>query len=150
MAITLNITGTLSLDINNGTNYLLDWEADGTSLFEPGTVSWRREMVTSPYVHGAFEAGAVKDIVQASAVINIFAATQAALQTAETNLINAFSQATYTMTLGVDGTNYAWTCLRADYHVRPDALRTFNDAGRKWSKGTFQFPRQPVATSGPF
>lgn len=150
MAITLAITGTLSLNINDGTNYLVDWDSNGTSLFDPGTVSWRREMVTSPYVHGAFEAGAVKDIVQASVELNIFAATQTALQTAETNLINAFSQSTYTLTLGVDGTNYAWTCLRADYHVRFDALRTFNDSGRKWSRGSFAFPRQPVGTSGPY
>jgi hypothetical protein len=150
MAITLNITGTLSLNINDGTNYLLDWESNGTSLFEPGTVAWRRDMITAPYVHGAFEANAVKDIVQASVELNIFAASQAALKTAVTNLINAFSQSTYTLTLGVDGESYAWTCLRADYHIRPDALRTFDDSARKWMRGTFSFPRQPVAVTGPF
>ena len=150
MAITLAIAGTLSLNINDGVNYFLDWDRDGVALLEPGTVAWRREMVTSPYVHGAYEAGAIKDIVQATAALNIFAATQGALQTAVTNAINAFTQSTYTLTLGVDGTNYAWTCLRADYTIGLTELRTFGDTTRVWCKGVFAFPRQPVPSTGPY
>lgn len=150
MAVTLNITGTLSLNINDGVNYLVDWNSDGTSLIEPGTVAWRREMVTSPYVSGAYEAGAVLDIVQASVTVNIFASSAANLTTAVTNIKNAFVQSTYTLALGLDGQTYSWTCLRADYTIGLTKLRTFNDSTVQWTQGVFAFPRQPVPVAGPY
>lgn len=113
-----------------------------------GLVSWRRKLAESPFVHGAYEVGAVKDLVDGGTLgVDVVATTQAIIQTRVTTLLAAFSQSTYQLHVTLDGVAWAWTCMRADYSVgvASDDIR-FGLA----APVTLRFPRQPVAVSGPY
>lgn len=111
-----------------------------------GVVQWRREVAVSPYVAGETEIGSVKDQVRSALTIRVTAGSHAALQTAVSTLVSAFSQKSYTLTLGFDGVTYAWTCGRADYSIAFDeAMRL-----RSVARCTFVLPRSPVPASGPY
>ncbi len=119
----------------------------GREALEAGMVTWRRQLVTSPFVHGAYEVGAVKDQVQgASLLIRVWGTSQSNLQSRVTTLLAAFTQSTYDITVGLDGTLWTWRCMRADYKIGfPDSVRRQTVA-----PVTLSFPRHPVAVAGPY
>jgi hypothetical protein len=111
-----------------------------------GAVAWRRETVTSPYVHGAFEVGAVKDLTTLGLRVEVRGTSASDLQTKLSTLLAAFTQSTYTFSVTVNGSSYAWTCFRADYGVVFDPGRVLANQAQV----SLQIPRQPVPVTGPY
>lgn len=129
------------------TDYANGYEVVEDSL-NAGQVSWRRSLVRSPFVDGAYETNAVRELVEGGTIaVDVNAANQTTLQSRVTTLINAFSQSTYELHVTLDGIEWAWTCMRADYAVgvASDDIRFGLTA-----PVAFQFPRQPVPVNGPY
>lgn len=140
MAVTGSITSTPNITLVGGSTY--DIIQDSLVV---GQMTWRREVATSPYVHGEVEVGAVRAAGQVAMTVRVSAADQSALQTAIDNLIDAVSVQSYTLSISLDGTAYTWTCGRASYSV------TF-DVGMyrgKRARVALVVPRHPVPVAGP-
>lgn len=111
-----------------------------------GLVRRRREEVESPYVPGATEVGSVKGAVEGTMVVRVKGTAADNLQSNVDGLLDAFSQSTYTLTVGLDGTQWGWTCRAADYRTDFDVpMRRVHLA-----KVTLAFPRSPVPYFGPY
>ena len=115
--------------------------------FDRGRVRRRAQWARSPYVEGATQVGQVRDLVEMDLAMDVEATTQATLQTRLDTLYDAFSQSTYTLTYGLDGTTYAWTCFPAEYDAALAATLTV--FGMVLPVGLI-IPSQPVATAGPY
>lgn len=113
-----------------------------------GQHNWRRQFVRSPYVEGATEVGRARDITYGEMVVDVQGASQAALKTGLTALLAAFHQSSYTLTVTVDGEAYAWSCLAAD--VDSVGIASDDAVFGLTQPVALRFPRQPVATTGPF
>jgi hypothetical protein len=113
-----------------------------------GQHQWRRQFVRSPYVEGATEVGRARDITYGDLVIDVQGASQAAIKTGLTALLAAFHQSSYTLTVTVDGEAYAWSCLAAD--VESVGIVSDDSVFGLILPVALRFPRQPVATTGPF
>lgn len=111
-----------------------------------GVVDWRRQLAVSPFVRGAIEVAAIEDQVGASMVVDVTATAQSTLQTRVTTLLAAFKQSTYELHISMDGTDWAWKCMRASYSVAFSQHLPYN----KFAAVTLQFPRSPVPVAGPF
>lgn len=143
-AVTLTITRTelalATLNLNDPGIYAI-------RSFNRGRVRRRYNWAKSPYVEGATLVGAPRELVEMDLAMDVEASTQADLQTRTATLFTAFSQTSYTLTYGLDGTTWAWTCGPAEY-----------DAGLASNDAVFSFvlpvgliiPAQPVATAGPY
>lgn len=114
--------------------------------FDPGAVAWRRQWATSPFVHGSIEVNATKDITHGAMTVLVRGASASAIQTSVTTLITAMSQSTFALHVTLDGTDWAWTCYRADYSVR------FNYQLVKavMAECHFEMFRKPIPAAGPF
>lgn len=128
-----------ALDIDDGTNFIL-----GKGL-DAGTVSWRKEVVTSPFYAGRVPVHEVKDSVEMTLVVYILGATHATLMTNLQTLLNAFTeQSTYEVQLTIEGQSYHWTCERADYQVG-FATETLN---ARYIPVSLSFHRHPEPAAG--
>lgn len=129
------------LDLNDETNYIL-----GKNL-RVGSVTWRKESATSPFVHGRVPIYEVKDAAESSIVVYVLGSTHAALTTNVATLLEAFTeQYSYELRLQVEGQDYHWRCERADYEVG-FATETLN---ARFVPVTLSFFRHPVAVQGAF
>lgn len=106
---------------------------------------WRREVAASRYVHGTIEVGATYDQCVTVPTVKVTAASASALQTAVAALIAAFEQRTFTMTISVDGTDWAWTCQRHAAGMAFDVPMRHRHVARVRLAGT----RNPIPVSGP-
>lgn len=115
----------------------------------PGSFSWRKQTVESPYVHGRTVVNAVKDVQIAPLGVLVYGSTQALLHTRMGALARAFEQWDYTMTVTIDGTVVGqWTCEAADYAVGGDGAFAGKSMLSKVQPMTFQIPRHPVPLQG--
>lgn len=114
----------------------------------PGPLSWRRERITSPYIHGESLVGAVKETAAMSLSIRVLGTSAASLNTRTATLLRAFEQFNYQLTLVLDGVIWTWDCQPADYaggdggEFEPNLLRAFQQVYR------FSIPRDPVPIAG--
>lgn len=107
--------GLADLDLNDHVAYI----TSGSSVFS-GTVSWRRNTVSSPYVDSQVLVGAVKDLVQdefSVEVLNGPGGTHLDLQNNLKTLITAFSQWNFNITFQWDTAVYTYSCMPSDYSV---------------------------------
>lgn len=101
-----------NLQINDGTVYTL---ARGLN---PGTVSWRKQTVESPFYEGRYVVHEVKDAVEVKIPIYVHGTTHTNLDLNINALIEAFAhQSSFDLHVEVENRPYAWTCERADYEV---------------------------------
>lgn len=129
------------LNLNDDVNYQL------SSQVEMGAVAWRKETVTSPFVHGRVVVGAVKDAAEGSVTVYVKGNNHATLNTNLDTVITAFTeQDEYTLKLMVEGQYYYWQCERADYEV---AFTTPTLKARLLPV-RFSFFRHPTPVQGPF
>lgn len=100
----------------------LDLEAAPYALergaFEEAQVSWRKQEATSPWVEGTFITHAVRENITRPLNVWVSAATDAALETAISELTDALEQLSFTITFGVTGSTTTWRCQMADYSIR--------------------------------
>ena len=117
MATELAVTATVttssgSLDLDDGVSYRLGRQV------EVGSVTWRKEVVTSPFVAGRTPVHEVKDAAEASITIHVLGSNHAELRSNLSSLLDAFTnQYSYELTITVEGETRTWTCERADYEV---------------------------------
>lgn len=110
-----------------------------------GMLSWRKDAVTSPYVHGRFVVREVKDAVESKIMVYAIAPTHAILSENVGVVIAAFTeQYEYELRIKVENQSYHWRCERADYEVA-FATETFNALILPVQ---FSFFRSPIPTAG--
>lgn len=114
----------------------------------PGALGWRREVATSPYVHGETLVSAVKDVGRAPLVVRALGTSASQLDTRIAALVRAFEQFSYSITLTIDGVVKTWTCEPADY--APGDSGTLDKFGlmAKMQEIHFDIPRHPVPVAG--
>ena len=132
--------GPTDLDINDGTTYLL-----GTRIMD-GQVTWERTQVKGPWTDGDFTVNRRRGNVIDTVTVWVNGQSQAALSGNISQLITAFSQDTFTLSIAMGGAQYAWTCEAADYSVAMEHANVIN----KKVLVTFSVPRYPVPIVGAF
>lgn len=137
-----NLTSPLAdLSLNDDINYTF-----GKQL-NVGRVAWRKETVTSPFIHGRVVVGEVMDAAEGSCVVYVHGGTHSALKTNLDTLLNAFTeQYEYVLKLMVEGQYYYWRCERADYEVgfMTETLKA------RHVPVMLSFFRRPIPDQGPF
>jgi len=129
------------LDLNDEINYTLGRQLD------VGSVSWRREVVTSPFVHGRFPIHEVKDAAESRLMVYTQGADHAGLKANIEQLLQAFTeQYDYELRIQVEGQDYHWRCERADYQV---GFVTEMLAAR-FVPVVLSFHRHPIQAAGAF
>lgn len=126
------------LNLNDHVNYYV-----APGIFG-GTVSWRRQTVQSPWIEGTFTVGAVRDQVEDKFTVEVKGADQAGLQTNLQNLINAFSQSSFNVTVQLDTAYYTYACEASDYTIDWTNTRFM----AKQVQVTFNLRRSPVPVNG--
>lgn len=99
------------LHLNDHVNYILDDEILG------GSTSWQRQTTKSPYVDGEFTVNRVLGDVEERISLDVLSDNHIGLQANIVQLVKAFSQARYTLTMYVDDSVWAYDCEAADYTV---------------------------------
>ncbi len=129
------------LNINDGVKYRL-----GKGL-QVGSVSWRREVATSPFVYGRVAVHEVMDSAESAVEVHVLGASHAEVRSNLTPLIVAFTQQySYELRISVEGQVNYWTCERADYKV---GFMTETLAA-KLVPVAFSFHRHPTPVAGGF
>lgn len=118
--------------------------------FGPGAQVWRRETVTSPYVHGRFLVQSTKAEQIVPLVIQVLGTDGSDLGVKVGDLLDAFSQPAYTLTEQFSGTLAAWTCEMADYSVGPGGALNDLDLFFHAAEITLAIPRAPKPLAGRF
>lgn len=137
--VTRTELGLGDLDLNDEVNFQF-----GRGI-EVGRLTWRKDVVTSPYVHGRFPVREVKDAVESKITIYVLGTDHATLSTNIGVLIGAFTeQYQYELQIIVEGQSYSWLCERADYEVA-FATETFNAI---FVPVSLSFYRSPIQVSG--
>lgn len=137
--VTRTELGLGNLDLNDDVNFRF-----GRGV-EVGRLTWRKDVVTSPYVHGRFPVREVKDAVESKITVYVIAPDHATLSTNVGVLIGAFTeQYEYNLQIVVEGQTYAWRCERADYEVA-FATETFNAL---FVPVSLAFYRSPIQVAG--
>lgn len=128
----------------------LDGTGNGYEIFKlgPGSTSWRKEVVESPYTHGNTLVSAVKDIQNAPLGVRVRGSSAAQLDSRLDTLLDAFSQFSYYLSVVIDGETKVWLCEPADWSVGEDGEFNKFHLMAKIYEVSFDIPRQPVPTSG--
>jgi hypothetical protein len=151
MAVELDLIATISrtdlpeplglLDLNDGVNFTVSRNV------RVGSVTWRREIATSPYVAGRIPIQEVKDAAESSVGIYVAGTTAAELHANLATLLAAFTeQYTYQLRINVDGIDNQWRCERADYEVG----FVTEMLAAKYLPVMFSFHRHPTPVQGAF
>lgn len=133
--------GLPDLDINDHTYYTIA----GQQIMG-GTVQWDRKQVSAPWVDGDVTVARRRGNVMENLTVYVAGSTQADLNTNLQNLIGAFTQDRYTLSITIGSQQYAWDCETADYSVQFDTPHLHS----LYVAATFSIPRKPVALSGAF
>lgn len=129
------------LDINDLVNYSL-----GRAV-RMGSVTWRKEAATSPYVDGRVIVHETRDAAEGSLVVYCMGDTHATLETNLSALLTAFTkQYSYQVKLQVEGVDHHWECERADYEVGYVTETVF----ARRVPVSLSFMRSPIAVQGSF
>lgn len=137
-SITRTSLGLNPLDLSDQINYKLGNELLG------GTQSWQRQSVRSPYVDGEFTVNRTRARVDEKFSVQVMGADQLMLQDNLAQVIDAFSQHRFVLTVEMDGAVYSYDCEASDY--------TIDWTGPRWMAKTvlvtFMVPRQPRLLTG--
>lgn len=115
----------------------------------PGAISWRRQTVTSAYVHGAVLVGAVKDTAVAPLGIRVIGSSDSSLMSRMSTLLAAFEQFTYNLSVTLNGQTWTWKCEPADYSVGDSGVFQDFHLRALQQEVRFSIPRHPIPVAGP-
>ena len=128
----------LWLDLNDHVNYYV-----GTSSFETYAQTWRRVMVSSPYMEGSYQVHAVPENGNESVTIYCKGATYADTAAAIEAVVAAFKQHSYYVARTIETVTQIWSCYTADFSIRvSNSLTNSNMAMVELS-----IPRLPTYTT---
>lgn len=141
LSVTATVTradlGLSPLNINDHSNYSLSPSVFG------GSSTWERNRVSSPWVDGEITVSRRRATVTDTFVINVYGSNQADMLANIQELVQAFSQNSYHLTLTMNGTVYQYMCEAADYTVEWGYKMHSNQ-----TTVTFQVPRKPQPSNG--
>lgn len=140
VAVTRTQLGLSELNICDHLNYYI-----AATQFLGGTMSWTKNQITSPYTDGAFTVNRTRGQVTEPVTVEVLGETDTDLQTNLATLINAFSQDSFVLLIGIGAANYQYQCEAADVQL---ARWTVSGMLFKQQQVVFQVPRQPVAILG--
>lgn len=115
----------------------------------PGSTGWRRQTATSAYVHGEVLVGAVKSITMASLGVRVYGNSMSVMVSRLNDLIRAFEQFTYDLTVTIDGSTFTWRCQPADYSVGDNGNFQDHHLRAQQQEVHFSIPRHPTPVAGP-
>lgn len=142
LALAVTISGTAGLALTEAAGYQV-------VSVGPGARSWRKETVTSPFVHGRAVVSQVLDAGSFPLLVRVKALTAATLASRITALLHAVEQVSYDTTVVIDGVTWTWRCETADTSIGeagsldPHGLRNLQQLV------TCSIPRHPVPIAGP-
>jgi|SRR6184192_3654342 len=142
--ITLSVTvsrtglGLSALEINDHLDYYI------APQFLGANAQWNRTQVTSPFLDGSVTTQRYRQTVNEQLGVEVLGASQADLQAKLSALLGAFFQDSFTITITVDGTAYAYACEAADYQVNWNGPRFI----AAQVQVVFSVPRSPAPVSG--
>ena len=136
--VSRTLLGLPALQINDHLNYKV------APQFLGGNVQWNRTKVTSPFLDGEVTTQRTRQNVSEQVAVEIYAGSAAQLQTNTAALIAAFNQDSFTLTVTLDGTVYAYQCEAADAQTMWTGPRMMAHRGQV----LFAVPRQPVPLIG--
>lgn len=114
----------------------------------PGTMTWRRETVTSPLVAGRVLLSAVKDVQTVTLKVRVRATSYVELEQRINDLLAAFEQRSYSMRISYGGVTKAWTCEPADQAIGDQGVFVEGDLRGFQQVVTLMVPRSPVPIAG--
>lgn len=138
VTVSRTLLGLAALDINDHDTYYL------APAFLGANVQWNRTQVTSPFMDGAVTTQRQRQMVTENITVEVLADTGARLKTAMDQLVSAFIQDSFTVTVAIDGATYQYRCESADYQLIWNGSRMIEHQGQV----VLQVPRQPAALSG--
>lgn len=130
--------GLPDLNINDHTNYIVAGDILGAQ------VTWRRQVVKSPFVESAVTVNRVRDIVEDKFAVDVKGDTQTIMQNNVKTLIDAFTQDTFNLLLVLDGASYNYSCETCDYSIDWSVPRMHS----RFTQVKFGLRRSPVPISG--
>lgn len=113
--------------------------------FLGGQVTWQRTKITSPWVDGEVTTQRFRLNPTETIGVEIVAETQQQLDLGTEEVLAAFLQDNFVLTVTVDGGQYSYACEAADYTA---AQWTTPRLTAKQGQILFSLPRQPVQLSG--
>lgn len=132
---------------------LADLAFDVNSTYElvdvdRGATTKRRVVATSPFIDGGANAGSVKDMSALTLTIRVLGATLADVDAAVAALRTAFDQASYQVSITIDGATETYDCW--DYDAEQPVDSSWNKYGLMAHRQTYRFvlPRQPNPAAG--
>ncbi len=135
--VTRTLLGKGDLELNDHYRYIV-------ASISPGDSKWRRKTTSSPYLDGAVTTQRARDNSEMQILVDILSQYQAEMGSLKADLVEAFEQDSYTLTVVIDGYTTSWLCETADY--RNDLQKERLHGGRQ--QIAFMVPRKPVATAG--
>lgn len=133
------VLGLPDLNINDHVKYVVSSDIMG------GTITWRRQSVQSPYVEGEITVSRVRGVVEDKFSVDVLGVVQSDMQQNVADLIAAFTQDNFNMTIRIDDATYTWVCEACDYSMDWSVPRMH---GLK-TQVKFSLRRSPIPINGP-
>lgn len=130
--------GLPALAINDHLSYAL---APG---FLGASVVWKRNQASSAYLDGDVTVNRTRSNVVEPVVVEVMGVNQVALQNAVNDLIGAFIQDSFELSVTIGGVQHTYYCESADYQMTWVGHRFI----AKQLQVSFQVPRRPVPKIG--
>lgn len=146
MRSAITITGTISRS-STPLNLSQDGVREVVSLTEGG-VTWRRTTVSGKYQPGRALLQAVRDTATDVLVLRVYGTTGTQLANRVTEVVTAFAQFSYTVTLVIDGVTRIIDCEPADIQVVGDDTRRKGLRFALMRELQISIPRDPQLTQG--
>lgn len=116
------------------------YKIEGEEGIDFGDRTWRRNMVTSPFVHGEFPVTQALNNSMMPLSLQVRSTSQSGLSTAIATLVAAFSQFEYELHVQFDDVERAWLCYAADLRVG-----THDERFAQWNVNVkLTIPRSPI------
>lgn len=133
--VSRDLLGLTPLQINDHLTYAV------AAPFLGGTVTWNRTQVSSPMMDGDVTTFRRRPTVTETVTVEVMAGNQADLHSAISQLVLAFQQDAYTVTITLGGEVYAYRCESADFAVAWVGARFIAHQ----LQVTLSVPRSPVS-----
>lgn len=136
--VTRSSLGLPNLNINDHSKYVL------TTTMLGGSVAWQRNAISSPYVDGDITVTRRRPTVVEPMEIYVYGTNGANLMWNTAEVINAFCQDAFSLTVTINGATRQYSCESSDYSIE------YNNAkfASKMCTVRLQVPRKPLPLVG--
>ncbi len=114
----------------------------------PGGRTWRRRLVSGPYMHGHRSLGEVLESMTVPMVVRVYGSSWVQVNNRAQTLIDALSQHAYTLTVTIDTVVHKWACEPADVTLVGGDSWQKHHAMAHMQEYQITAPRDPVPIQG--